>query len=1123
MDAVTASSGDALKGLVGEVGAVLYLDAEVLDSLSGVAARRMGQLAGLRVGPGVYAFRRDGSWKAIVSQSEHGQVDNRLFQHSLTAGSDVWAALMALNVGWESATVVGRTVPDYQPGDGVRLTGGSDEVGTVAADGMATEDGWNYRVRFGSDIRIVPESGLIPVEDLEDSPTAWRMMSPASLEEFRLLLAVTKLRQPLSDVVYALGATRTVFRPYQFKPLLKLLQTNSQRLLIADEVGLGKTIEAGLIWTELHQRAEIRRALVVCPAALTRKWRSEMKRRFDVDLEIITRSRMEEFAEELEAGNDPSLIAAISLESLRSAHVLENLAALRPRFDLVIVDEAHYLRNRDTRSFALGELLADWSDVLLFLSATPLNLGTDDLFNLLNLLAEDEFPDSYTFRDQIEPNGLINEAARRLTSEPASFPGVLAALAQLQNVALGPAVLRRPQVELVEHYLQRGGSLSQRELSLCKRSLLELNTLSSVVTRTRKVDVPDAKATRVAVTIDVAWRDDERRFYDAVLAWARARALANNGVVGFATIMPLRQAASCLPAMRELLREKYLDLGVDDDDFDDSTIDVLSSALLEEADEHVTTETLSASMLKSAAMALGATDSKFDVFLTKLRQTRESGISQVMVFSFFRRTLSYLRQRLAGEFSVRVMDGSVLQDDRVRIMEDFREGKFDVLLISEVGSEGLDFEFVGALVNYDLPWNPMRVEQRIGRLDRFGQKHERIHIFNFHVPGTIETDIFDRLYQRIRVFEESIGELEPILRNQVGELTRAVLDPRRSDAERQAEVDRIGLAIENKRADLDDLQSQAAGLMTGLDEILIDGFEDSVVNAGRYIGANEAQLLIARLIHDTGASMRAPRGKSSVWEIRGCVDLERRLVQVGRDLRSRRVEDLSRRVRAGETMYVVFDSAASIEVSADLVAAGHPLLIAAVEHLRDADLPHWRHGCVAIGGAPESGRFAALLSVLEITGAQPARELVCVALDTASGQSSAEVGDFLMSAAARGELAAGEPALWSEDVVAALEDLMIRHRDGVERERTQSNDARIEARSATLAKTYGYKIAKARSTLANVQQAGRASSIERLYEGRITNLEARLAADLAELEQKKDLTVTWQPVALVDVELLKAK
>ena len=219
---------------------------------------------------------------------------------------------------------------------------------------------------------------------------------------------------------------------------------------------------------------------------------------------------------------------------------------------------------------------------------------------------------------------------------------------------------------------------------------------------------------------------------------------------------------------------------------------------------------------------------------------------------------------------------------------------------------------------------------------------------------------------------------------------------------------------------------------------------------------------------------------------------------------------------------VVFDSAASIEVSADLVAAGHPLLIAAVEHLRDADLPHWRHGCVSFAGVSEFGRYAALLAVIEITGAQPARELVCVALDLASGQAAAEVGDALMSAAARGELADGEPASWTNDVVAALEELMVRHRDEVERERTQSNEARIEARSATLKKTYGYKIAKARSTLAVVRQASRSSSIERLYEGRIANLEARLAADLAELERRRDLTVTWQPVALVDVELAHA-
>src|SRR5690606_6445863 len=149
-------------------------------------------------------------------------------------------------------------------------------------------------------------------------------------------------------------------------------------------------------------------------------------------------------------------------------------------------------------------------------------------------------------------------------------------------------------------------------------------------------------------------------------------------------------------------------------------------------------------------------------FIEGLATVRALGLRQVMVFSFFRRTLRYLYSRLTEEsgYRVRIMDGSVKMEDRARLMEQFREGQFDILLLSEVGSEGLDFEFCGALFNYDLPWNPMRVEQRIGRLDRIGQRHERIYIFNFHVPGTIETDIFQRLYDRIRVFEESIGELE---------------------------------------------------------------------------------------------------------------------------------------------------------------------------------------------------------------------------------------------------------------------------------------------------------------------------------------------------------------------------
>ena len=269
--------------------------------------------------------------------------------------------------------------------------------------------------------------------------------------------------------------------------------------------------------------------------------------------------------------------------------------------------------------------------------------------------------------------------------------------------------------------------------------------------------------------------------------------------------MPLRQAASSLPAMKMLLDESY-GIGVDDDDLDDdpwSDLDrhrhVLRRRRL--VSRSVGDDGAQSRRDRPSARPIPSTTSSPHIFASSARPDSE----QVMVFSFFRRTLSYLRRRLAETYSVRVMDGSVPPPMRAQIMEDYRNGDFDILLLSEVGSEGLDFEFVGALVNYDLPWNPMRVEQRIGRLDRFGQTHERIHIANFHVPGTIETDIFERLYSRIRVFEESIGELEPILRNQMSDITRLVLDPRRSDAERQREIDRIALAVENKRSDLEDL------------------------------------------------------------------------------------------------------------------------------------------------------------------------------------------------------------------------------------------------------------------------------------------------------------------------------
>ena len=246
-------------------------------------------------------------------------------------------------------------------------------------------------------------------------------------------------------------------------------------------------------------------------------------------------------------------------------------------------------------------------------------------------------------------------------------------------------------------------------------------------------------------------------------------------------------------------------------------------------------------------------DTKYAKLLEALTQVREAGFRQVMIFSYFRLTLEYLSERLVSQgFSVRVMHGGVPPMARDSIQSDFRAGVFEILLISEVGSEGLDFEFCGALVNYDLPWNPMRVEQRIGRLDRFGQKHERIHIYNFAVSGTVEDRILLRLFDRIRVFESSIGELEPILADVIDDLQEILVSPFMTESERRQRALEVEVALEAKEEVIKQLKEHE-GSLTSLDNLLIDGFEDDNPGRGRYVSSSELLSVVSDLCRRTGA------------------------------------------------------------------------------------------------------------------------------------------------------------------------------------------------------------------------------------------------------------------------------
>lgn len=1049
---------------------------------------------------GAYAFRQGADWHVLIlrgglepARSENGR------RRSTEDESHLMQALFARAREWDDATsFVGNS--QFSVGDMVRAKD-SGLVGQVKGVSVVLGS-YEYEVEVRGVVKQISEQLLTRVEGDPGDPAFWLAQPPADAAGIGLTLTWTKLRHPLTDTLYSFASSKTIFRPYQFKPVLKLLNGSSGRLLIADEVGLGKTIEAGLIWSELEQRLRLERVLIVTPASLRLKWQAEMRRRFDRAVEMLHPVQLEEFADRVERGDDPPLKGIVSLESLRTATgVLKRLTDVHPRFDLVIVDEAHSMRNRESRSHALGQLLADSADYLLLLSATPLNLGDNDLFNLMSLLDEQNFGDRLVFERQLEPNRVLNTVAQSLLSTGRSEPRkLLADLDRLHSTQFGAAITERPDYDLLRKLLGVDRPLNHEEVARTRRLLADLNMLSGVLNRTRKAEVPDKKAVREPRAIEVDWTGEESAYYDALYAWYMQRARKMGTPPGFAMQMPLRLAASCIPASKQALREKEPGLFRRDvDDFDDTGSETLDS--LEQLQ----------SLIKPVTV-----DTKYHRLFAELQRVRAAGLRQMMIFSFFRGTLAYLEERLSEHFSVRVMDGLVPPADREEIMRDFRAGKFDLLLLSEVGSEGLDFEFCNVIVNYDLPWNPMRVEQRIGRVDRFGQQHEKIFIYNMQVPGTIETDIFQRLYDRIGVFQGSVGELEPILRSKLGDIHKRVLDPGLDVAGRNQEVERISVALEQRAHDTEDLRNSQAYL-SGIDGLMVEGLNEEGPTNGRFIGRAEIRRLLDELFQRCGGRLREPN-RQGIFELIGSRELGTRLrhSQIDRDGSRHTVSKLATLMYNSTPVPCTFEPAMAAREPIELLSARHPLVKLALEVLGEEDLALPRFGSVTIPSIQDR-HYLVKIDLAETSGLRPLVELWATAINLETQEEDPAVGDLLLTALAEGTLGDGPPeppATLRRAWQRAREQASIR-RMLTERSRTQENAALVEGRIRARESSLDIQMRKTEDMIERLQVDGRDRNIIRLHQGRIRNLRERRLHIRDELAHHLNLGVSLSPVAAV--------
>ena len=511
--------------------------------------------------------------------------------------------------------------------------------------------------------------GDIAVEftfDQSGFPEVWKDAEVAPAADVALRLRYAELRlQKGFDELLSLGAINNVEHfGYQLDTVRRVLRDFRGRVLLADEVGLGKTIEACLTLKEYWMRGLVRKALILTPASLVGQWLDELTERFALtpvaaDAQLVRRD--EEFWT-----REPLVVASLPLA--RQAGYRDRLS--RIEYDLVIVDEAHALKNRASAGWQLVNDLK--KRFLLLLSATPVGNNLTELYNLIQLLR----------------------------------PGLLQGEAQF-----------RREYGQIEALSQAGRRDRLREL------------LREVMVRNTRAHIDLKLPKRIAATHIVRPAPEEANVLDALAAVIRDRYNAATAADRWRMTTLQMQAGSGPAALRAGLRDHA---GLDSGPF---------------------------AAVAAALDQIGAARSaKVEALLDLARRSPEKKI----VFTRFRATLDELDAALsAAGRRVSVFHGGLSSADKQRAIDAFQDDA-EILLSTEIGGEGRNLQFCRTVINYDLPWNPATIEQRVGRVHRIGQTRD-VYIFNLCLSGSVEERILSILHDKINMFELVAGEVEMIL------------------------------------------------------------------------------------------------------------------------------------------------------------------------------------------------------------------------------------------------------------------------------------------------------------------------------------------------------------------------
>ena len=552
-----------------------------------------------------------------------------------------------------------------------------------------------------------------------------------SVEQILHTTAAAKLLDALEDnLLLAPIQSSVVPLPHQLYALNRAISRDRIRYLLADEVGLGKTIEAGLVLRELKLRGRVKRILVVAPKGLVRQWQAEMRLHFGEAFQFIEPSELAAFRQWRSGGageeenlwrmHDQVICSLDSVKPIESRRgwSLEQLNTYnRERFedlvsaswDLVIIDEAHRMggSTEQVARYKLGAALAEASPYLLLLSATPHQGKTDQFMRLMQLLDRDTFPDEGSVsRERVQPFVIRTEKRAAINAE--GQPLFRPRLTRLHAVAWQARHTAQQQLyEAVTDYVRHGYNQAlaakQRHVGFLMILMQRLVTSSTAAIR--------------------ATLEKRQAVLDTPQIQARL----------FDTLSPDEWA--------DLDGEAQVDLALQ-----------ASGLELEKSEVETLLE------LARSTEAAG-TDAKAESLLEliyKLQQEEGDPALKVLVFTEFVPTQAMLTDYLESRgFTVATLNGGMDMEARTRTLQTFA-GDARVLISTDAGGEGLNLQFCHVIVNFDMPWNPMRIEQRIGRVDRIGQKRV-VRALNFVLEDTVEHRVRQVLEEKLAVIAEEFG------------------------------------------------------------------------------------------------------------------------------------------------------------------------------------------------------------------------------------------------------------------------------------------------------------------------------------------------------------------------------